>query len=100
SIRCPDTGAASQNRPWLVGSGATSQRRGANPSNGNPGSSGTGPCAHGVGEHRTRVDEIVWGAAAELWHQENASGNGPGNEPGIEGYRGSANRSGQIVKTA
>ncbi|PYU20763.1 MAG: hypothetical protein DMG32_21730 [Acidobacteria bacterium] len=23
--------------------------------------SGTGPCAHGVSEHRTRVDEIVWG---------------------------------------
>src|SRR2546428_7230217 len=99
-MRCSDAGAAGQNRPKLVGSGATSQRPGANPSDGNPGSSGTGRCAHGVGEHRTRVDEIVWGAVAEMWHAENESGSGPRTEPGVAGCFGSAVPRNRIVKRA
>ena len=76
--------------PWLVGSGATSQRQGANPSHRDPRSSGTGECAHGVGEHRTRVNEILWRAAAEMWHTRDESGNGPRTEPGVAGCLGSA----------
>lgn len=84
--------------PGLLG--PVQHRKGAKPSDGNPRSSGTGQCTHGVGEHRTRVDEIVRRAAAEMWHPENESGYGQRTEPGVEGCLGSAVRRNRIVKRA
>jgi hypothetical protein len=76
--------------PQLVGAGATPQCRGTNPSDGNPRSSGAGQWSHGIGECGTRVDEILWRAAAEMWHPTNESGDGQRSEPGVARCFGSS----------
>src|SRR5207245_5150320 len=53
-----------------------------------------------VAEDRTRINEVVWGAAAERWHPENESGSGPRTEPGVAGCLRSAVRRNRIVKRA
>ena len=57
----------------LVRASATSQRKSANPSDGDSRSRGPGQYSHGAGECGTRVDEILWREAEEMRHGANES---------------------------
>ncbi len=74
----------------LVGPGATSQRKSTNPSDADSRSGGAGKRSHGVGECRTRVDEILWRADEEMRHRANQLGDGHRTEPGVAGSLGTA----------
>jgi len=56
-----------------------SQCASANPPDGDPGAGRTGECSNGLGERGTRVGEVLWPAATQVWH---AAGE-PGASRGI-----------------
>ncbi len=66
STRCADAGTAGADRSGVVGAGAASQCASANPSDGDPGASGTGECSNGLGERGTRIGEVLWRTAARV----------------------------------
>ena len=66
--------------PQFIEPGSTPQRGSTSPPDGDPGSSRTGQCAHGSGECRTRVGEVLRRTAAEMWHPASAPRSGRGIE--------------------
>jgi transposase len=83
STRCADTGTAGTNRCRAVGAGAASQCASANPPDGDPGAGRTGACSDGLGERGTRVGEVLWAAATQVWHAAGEPGAGRGIARGV-----------------
>src|SRR5712671_914806 len=92
STRCADAGTAGANRSRVVGTGAASQCKGANPPDGDPGASGTGKCSNGVGECSPRVGEVFWRTTAQVWHAAGERETGRGSERGVARCPGAALR--------
>ena len=82
-LRCADTGTAGANRSGAVGAGAASQCASANPPDGDPGAGRTGKCSNGLSERSTRVGEVLWAAATQVWHTAGEPGAGRGIARGV-----------------
>jgi hypothetical protein len=98
--RCADTGTAGANRSRAVGAGAASQRESTNSSDGNSGTGGIGECTNGPGERSTRAGEVLWPAAAQVWHAAGEPGAGGGIARGVARGSGAAAQRNRITERA
>src|SRR5579864_2333570 len=89
----PDLGSISANRSAVAGAGATSQRPGAGPSDGDPSASRIGAGANLVDQHGAGTDEVLRGAAARLQPAQPECGEGTTAKPGAASGAGTVARS-------
>jgi hypothetical protein len=78
----PDPWPVGKNRRGTAGASCIPQSKNPGGSDGHPNASGTGACAHGLDQHSSRADEVVWRTAARLQPQDEPR-TGPGAEPGV-----------------
>src|SRR5205807_5296669 len=69
-------------------------------SDGDPGTGRTGACSNGLGERSTRVGEVLWPAAAQVWHAAGEPGTGRGIERGVARGSGAAAQRNRITERA
>src|SRR5271170_3735879 len=74
--------------------------RSTNSSDGDPGTCGIGERPNRPGECGARIDEVLWGTAAELWHAAGEPGTGRGIERGVARGSGAVAKRNRIVERA
>src|SRR6267378_6979496 len=60
----------------------------------------TGACSNGLGERSTRVGEVLWAAAAQVWHAAGEPGTGRGIARGVARGSGAAAQRNRITERA
>src|ERR1700678_1291250 len=80
--------------------GAASQRESTNSSDGDSGTGGVGESTNLLGERGARVGEVLWSAAAPVWHAASEPGAGRGIGNGFARGAGAAAPRSRIVERA
>src|SRR5208283_4067393 len=77
-----------------------SQCASANPPDGDPSAGRTGACANGLSERGTRVGEVLWPAATQVWHAAGEPGAGRGITRRVARGSGTAAQRNRIAERA
>src|SRR6266550_2817349 len=83
-----------------MGASAASQRESTNSSDADSGTGSIGECTNRPGERRTRVGEVLWPAAAQMWHAAGEPGAGREIERGVARGSGAAAQRNRITERA